>query len=84
VEPLGYRMLVNGARRNVWPSGMGGGRKAYVLMLGLPGRPDLVDIFQPAPESEIALVEEQRAFFERRLAERTGGTPRAHEESEDG
>jgi hypothetical protein len=88
VEPLGYRILVNGARRNVWPSGMGrdmgGGRKAFVLVLGVPGRPDLVDIFEPAPESEIARVEDQRAFFERWLAERRGGTRRAHAGGEDG
>jgi hypothetical protein len=67
LEALGYRTLVNGARRNVWPSGMardmGGGRKAYVLMLGKQAsRPDMVDIFEPAPESEIALVQEQEAF----------------------
>lgn len=74
VEPLGYRMLVNGARRNVWPSrmarDMGGGRKAYVLALGRHShRPELVDIFEPAPESETALVEEQRTFFKLWLAE---------------
>jgi len=74
LEPLGYRMLVNGARRNAWPSGMGrdmgGGRLAYLLVLGQYDRwPDLVDIFEPAEEEDIALIEEQRAFFERWLAE---------------
>ena len=67
-EPLGFHFLVNGARRNVWPSGMaremGGGKQAYVLVLGQPGRPELVDIFEPADESQIALVQEQRDFFQ--------------------
>jgi hypothetical protein len=74
LEPQGFRFLVNGARRNVWPSGMardmGGGRKAYVLVLGQPGRPELVDIFETADESQIALVQEQRDFFQTWLDDR--------------
>jgi hypothetical protein len=74
LEPLGFRFLVNGARRNVWPSGMardmGGGKQAYVLVLGQPGRPELVDIFQPADESQIVLVKEQRDFFQTWLDDR--------------
>jgi len=74
LEPQGFRFLVNGARRNVWPSGMardmGGGRQAYVLVLGQPGRPELVDIFEPADESQIALVQEQRDFFQTWLDDR--------------
>jgi hypothetical protein len=74
LEPLGFRFLVNGARRNVWPSGMardmGGGRQAYVLVLGQPGRPELVDIFEPADDGQIALVQEQRDFFQTWLDDR--------------
>ena len=74
LEPLGFHFLVNGARRNVWPSGMaremGGGKQAYVLVLGQPGRPELVDIFEPADESQIALVQEQRDFFQTWLHDR--------------
>ena len=74
LEPQGFRFLVNGARRNVWPSGMardmGGGRKAYVLVLGQPGRPELVDIFEPADETQISSVQEQRDFFQTWLDDR--------------
>src|SRR5712691_10642003 len=42
LEPGGYRFLVNGARRNVWPSGMGrdmgAGLQAYCLTLGKPAQ----------------------------------------------
>ena len=74
LEPLGYRTLVDGARRNAWPSGMArdmaGGRKAYLPVLGQHGhREDMVDIFGPADEADTALVHEQRAFSERWLAE---------------
>jgi hypothetical protein len=49
---------------------MAGGRKAYLLVLGQHGRKeDMVDIFGPAHEADTALVHEQRAFFERWLAE---------------
>jgi len=74
LEPQGFRFLVNGARRNVWPSGMardmGGGKQAYVLVLGQRGRPELVDIFDPADESQIVLVQEQRDFFQTWLDDR--------------
>jgi hypothetical protein len=68
LEPLGYRFLVNGARRNAWPSGMArdmaAGRSAYLLELGKHDqRPAMVNIFEPADESDIAFVDEQRAFF---------------------
>jgi hypothetical protein len=77
LEPLGYRFLVNGARRNAWPSGMvrdmGAGLSAYILELGKHGtRPASVRIFEPADESEIALVDEQRAFYESWLRELPG------------
>lgn len=68
LEPLGYRLLLNGARRNAWASGMardmGGGRRAYLLTMGRPSRmEDLVDIFEPAPEAEVGTVEEQETFM---------------------
>lgn len=77
LEPLGYRFLVNGARRNAWPSGMardmGAGLSAYLLELGKHGsRPPSVRIFEPADEAEIALVDEQRAFYESWLRELPG------------
>jgi hypothetical protein len=63
----GIRLCCNGARLNVWPSGMardmGGGFKAYALQMGRKAsREDLVDIFDAAPIDTIATVEEQRRF----------------------
>jgi hypothetical protein len=77
LEPLGYRFLVNGARRNAWPSGMardmGAGVTAYLLELGKHGeRFPSVRIFEPADEVEIALVDEQRAFHDSWLKELHG------------
>ncbi len=69
----GTRLCCNGARLNVWPSGMardmGGGWKAYVLQIGRRASvKDLVDIFDPAPIEDVATVEEQRRFAEKWLA----------------
>src|SRR5438445_3727542 len=69
----GIRLCCNGARLNVWPSGMardmGGGLKAYVLQIGRRASiDDLVDIFESAPIEDIATVEEQRRFAEKWLA----------------
>jgi hypothetical protein len=63
----GIRLCCNGARLNVWPSGMardmGGGFKAYALQMGRKAsREDLVDIFDAAPIDTIATVKEQRRF----------------------
>jgi hypothetical protein len=56
LEEQGIRLFCNGARTDVWPSGMSrsmsGGRKAYVLRLGTHAR-DLVDIFDGAEPSLI-------------------------------
>jgi hypothetical protein len=49
---------------------MGGGRQAYVLVVGQPGRPELVDIFDPADEDQIAIVQEQSDFFQTWLDDR--------------
>lgn len=67
LEPEGARILCQGARRDVWPSGMardmGAGLRAYVLV---PGRKanfsDLVDIFDPADPALICTVAEQSQF----------------------
>jgi hypothetical protein len=63
----GIRLCCNGARLNVWPSGMardmGGGFKAYALQIGRKAsREDLVDILDAAPIDTIATLEEQRRF----------------------
>jgi hypothetical protein len=65
----GFVALCNGARLNVYPSGMcrdmGGGSSAYVMTLGEPaGLEDLVDILDYAPIELIASIEEQKQFVE--------------------
>lgn len=61
-------LLCNGARRDVYPSGMSrdmsGGLVAYVLKPGRPTtRTDLVRIIDYASPETIATVEEQKEFF---------------------
>lgn len=58
---------VNGACRDVWPSGMsrsmGGGIKAYRMRLGSPARmADLVAIFECSAEAEPTTIAEQEKF----------------------
>jgi hypothetical protein len=70
LEAAGLLMECYGASRNVYPSGMsldmGGGRRAYKLTLGQPGRlRDLVDVFATGPGVAPATVEEQEAFYAR-------------------
>ncbi|TVZ01707.1 hypothetical protein EAS64_30025 [Trebonia kvetii] len=59
---------------DTYPSGMardmGGGMQLYILRPGVPGRPDLVRIFDEAPPDQLATVDEQRAFHQAWLAER--------------
>ena len=68
LEVRGGRILVQGAARDVYPSGMmreNGGRMAYRLRLGARvDRRDVVDIFAPAEADAIVSVAEQRRFFE--------------------
>src|SRR4051794_39501352 len=50
VEPLGWRVLCQGSRRDTWASGMardmGGGWRLYGLQRGRPANPNhLVEIF---------------------------------------
>lgn len=57
-------LCCNGARADVWPSGMSGqmgdGRSAYRHVSGRrPASSDLVDILAPAPCSEVVTVDEQ-------------------------
>lgn len=69
LELRGVQLACNGARLDVWPSGMlrqaGYGRRAYVLtMPPTVVRPSTVDIFEPAPQSSLlATVDEQREWF---------------------
>jgi hypothetical protein len=71
LEVRGVQLACNGARLNVWPSGMlrqaGYGRRAYVLTMPPAAvQPSTVDIFEPAPESsELATVNEQHEWFRR-------------------
>jgi hypothetical protein len=70
LEPLGLQLCCNGARLDVWPSGMSGqmsgGRRAYLRPGGrAPGKNDLVDIFDPAPRDRVGTVEAQRAALRR-------------------
>ncbi len=66
-ELAGWRVLVYGASRNVWPSGMardmGLGLKAYRLTLGeRPKLSDLVRTFGSGEDLDPVTVEDQRAF----------------------
>lgn len=66
-EPLGIKMLCNGAREDVVSSGMsremGGGRKAYVIQKGHPANIDeMVDIFDFAEPQLIMTVQDQEQF----------------------
>jgi len=64
LEPDGQMLCVQGACRDVFPSGMSrqmsGGRSAYRFVAGRrPGREDLVDIFAPAACDRVVGVDEQ-------------------------
>ena len=64
LESEGAILLCQGARRDVWPSGMArsmaAGLKAYVLVNRRPPTPDdLVDIFDPAEPGDVGTVTEQ-------------------------
>jgi hypothetical protein len=66
LEPEGVFLCCEGARRDVFPSGMarqmGGGRKAYRHSAsGDSPRPQLVDIFAPTDCSAVCTVDEQIA-----------------------
>ncbi|MEM7225434.1 MAG: hypothetical protein AAF495_20830 [Pseudomonadota bacterium] len=73
IEPLGWRILCNGSRRDVWPSGMclsmASGRLAYVMKMGKPSGPEyLVNVFDPCDAHLVATIDEQIAFRDRWIA----------------
>lgn len=70
LEPSGWRLAVQGARRDTYPSGMardmGGGFSVYVLRIGQPpGREDLVRTFDEADPALLATVAEQEEHWRR-------------------
>jgi len=67
-ESDGSKLLCNGARVDVYPSGMsrsmGKGQKAYVLTQGVQARRDnLVDIFDFAEPSKVDTIEAQESYY---------------------
>ena len=67
LEAQSTLIRINGASRNVWPSGMsrsmGGGIQAYRMTLGSQARTaDLVHIFECAAGIEPATIAEQERF----------------------
>jgi hypothetical protein len=74
IEPDGFRVLCQGARPNVHPSGMSsqaGAWTSYALTLGQPAlTKDLVGTFDPAEDiASVGTVEEQDEFIKRHRAE---------------
>ena len=80
LEEAGWRLAVQGARVDVYPSAMGrdaGGRRAYLLRHGRrPAIDDLVDVFAPADAGFVGTVEDQRRYFDAwRATPAEGDTP---------
>lgn len=78
LEPAGWRIAVQGARRTTYPSGVlrdqGGAHKVYVLQLGRPARrEDRVNTFDDADPADLATVAEQRDFYDRWRESVSGG-----------
>lgn len=70
LDAAGVRICVEGARADVFPSGMSrqssGGRRAYRLVAGrTPEREDLVDIFESTQCGEVVSVSDQLASVQR-------------------
>ena len=66
-------LLCNGSRRNIYPSPMlrqsNGGKKAYLLRLGVPARrEDIVNIFYPTERNDIDTIENQKNFYDQWLS----------------
>jgi hypothetical protein len=75
LEQEGGLILCQGARRDVWPSGMarsmGAGLKAYALVNGrTPSTQHLVAIFDPAEPLTVGTVAEQEQTRDEWLASR--------------
>ena len=68
IEPQGWRLAVNGARRDTWPSGMLrdqlGGAVVYVLPPDPRQPPEKVQTLGPAEDDLLATVDEQEAAWE--------------------
>ncbi|WP_322027875.1 hypothetical protein [Burkholderia sp. BCC1977] len=69
IEPKGYFLLCNGARKDAYPSRMmlqmGLGKKIYLLRESEQARrEDLVDIFGGAAIDQVCSVDEQRSAYE--------------------
>lgn len=69
LEPAGWRIAVQGARTDTYPSGMardmGGGERVYVLRPRQQAkREDLVDTLEPADANLLATVDEQAKYFD--------------------
>jgi len=67
LESKNYLLLCNGARVDVYPSGMSrdmsGGKLAYITKLGIsPSKDDLVDIFDSTSQKYIGTVEQQKEY----------------------
>ena len=77
LEADGLLLCCQGARPNVWASGMArdmsGGRKAYDLREGkVPTMEDVIDVLEPAPCTDVATIDEQCVRVSELLAKRTG------------
>ncbi len=68
VEPLGWRLAVQGSRRDTWPSEMLRDQldraAVYVLPADPTVEPETVATFDPAPEESLATIAEQEAAWE--------------------
>ena len=75
IDPLGFRLALNGARRDAWASGMqrdmGEGRYVYLLEPGQKGRPEQVDTLGTAPIEFIGSVAEQETHYAHWLSTRS-------------
>lgn len=70
LEQNNYRLLCNSARIDAFPSRMalemGGGRKVYLLKLGVPAKQeDLVDVFGAATIEQVGTILEQNSYHEK-------------------
>src|SRR6266508_6527347 len=67
LEADGWRLAVQGARRDTWPSGMLrdqlDGSAVYVLPEDVKAKPETVGTFDPAPPDLVVTVAEQEAAW---------------------
>ena len=69
LELQGSLLLCNGARIDIYPSGISrettGGRKAYILTIGQrTSKSDLVDIFDQTESTRIGSVRDQEIYYQ--------------------